>query len=298
MSGTALQRTALLEQTVCVNGHATNYLLAGPKDGVPVVLLHDGAWGGASRVSWGEVLPHLDRGYRILAPDLLGFGKTSKSISFDSSPYGFRIDHLLALLEQLGVDRPVHLVGTSFGGSLALNLLADHSDRVASVMSIAGTGGPWRTAFGREILGSWDGTEDGIRSILAVLAEPTDEIDYEKQLADRVESASRPGHYRSMTSLGVTLPPSLKTNNQEAKRWPQQLAGSTVPVMLVHGQRDTLVEPDWTSHLESVLPDCTVVTHDGLHCPNLDRPAYIASLINDWVGPANAMASTEGKGVA
>lgn len=298
MSETALQGVGLSERTVTVNGHETNYLEAGPEDGVPVVLLHDGAWGGANNVSWGGVSGRLDRDYRVLAPDLLGFGKTSKSISFDSSPYSFRIDHLLAFLKQLGVDRPVHLVGTSFGGSLALNLLADHSDKAASVMSIAGTGGPWRTKFGREILGSWDGTETGIRSILAVLAEPTSELDYEQQLADRVESASRPGHYRSMTSLGVALPPSLKTDNQKARRWPQQLAGSTAPVMLVRGLRDALVEPDWTSHLEAVLSDCTVVTHDGLHSPNLDRPTYIASLINDWVGPANTTAITEGKGAA
>jgi pimeloyl-ACP methyl ester carboxylesterase len=271
-------------RSIKVNGYKTSYLDAGPQDGMPVVLLHDGAWGGSNLVSWGNVLGHLDAGYRILAPDLLGFGGSSKAIAFDSSPYGFRIDHLLSLLDLLGLERPVHLVGTSFGGSVALNALAGHSHRVASVMSIAGTGGPWRSAFGREVLGNWDGTKSGIRDILAVLAEPSAEFDLEQQVSDRYATASLPGHYRAMTAPGVKLPPSLKSDNSPAILWPQQLQGINVPVTLVHGNRDALVEPEWTQHLESVLPDCTVIVHDGLHSPNLYQPTYIASLINQCVG--------------
>ena len=273
-------------RSIVVDGLETAYLTAGPDDGVPVLLLHDGAWGGSASVTWGGVIPHLAGRYRVVAPDLLGFGHSAKSVRLDGSPYGFRIDHLVKLLDALGLDEPVHVVGSSFGGSLALNMLPDHGPRLASVMSISGTGGPWRTEFGRRVLGSWDGTGPGLRRVVEVLAEPGEEFDIDVHVAERLASASLPGHYRALTAPAVELPEALRTRNTAAEEWPSRLDGVATPVVLVHGVRDALVEPDWTSHLVKVLVNCTVVRFDGLHSPNLDAPSYTAGLIDQAITPA------------
>lgn len=273
-------------RSILIGGLETSYLVAGPDDGVPVLLLHDGAWGGSASVTWGGVIPRLAGRYRVVAPDLLGFGRSAKSVRLDSTPYGFRIDHLLKLVDALGIDEPMHVVGASFGGSLALNMLPEHWPRMASVVSISGTGGPWRTDFGRRILATWDGTEPGLRRVVETLAEPSDEFDLDVHVADRLASASLPGHYRAMTAPAVELPEPLRTRNTAADAWPSRLEGIPTPVVLLHGTRDELVDTDWTSHLAKVLLNCKVVRFDGLHSPNLDAPAYTARLIDQSITSA------------
>lgn len=271
------------QRVVSVNGVETAVLEAGPSDAPTVLLLHDGAWGGSAPISWSGVLPALAQTYRVVAPDMLGFGGTSKLVHLDSSPYEFRIRHLVSLLDTLGIPGPVHVVGTSFGGSVGLNMLASHADRVASLVSISGTGGPWRTSFGIELLGSWDGTRESLMTIVSALAEDTAEFSAGEHLKARLASASIPGHYRSMMAPGVPVPEQLKRTNAAAAEWPRQITGVTTPVLLVQGLRDQLVDADWTSHLAAVLPNAEVVQLDSLHSPNLSTPAHTAELLLDWL---------------
>lgn len=273
------------EITVEAGGHRTRCLTAGLPGAVPLLLLHDGAWGGSAPVSWLPVIDRLTEsgGFRIIAPDLLGFGAADKVVRLDGSPYGFRVDHVLAVLDALGVAGRTHVAGTSFGGSVALHLLAAHRERIASVISLAGTGGPWRTAFGRETLGAWDGTEAGIRTVVDVLAAPSAEFDLDRHVTARYRSACVPGHYRSMTAPAVALPAPLRSANEAAAAWPAPLNGIDTPVLLVHGTRDTLVEADWTENFRATLPGLRVRELDAMHSPNLDRPTEIAALIDGWV---------------
>ena len=77
-----LTETPLItEATDVVANLETRYSPAAPTDGAPVlVFLHDGAWGGASDVTWGEILPLAAEKFRVIAPDLLGYGGSAKSI--------------------------------------------------------------------------------------------------------------------------------------------------------------------------------------------------------------------------
>ncbi|WP_333770690.1 haloalkane dehalogenase [Streptomyces sp. IBSBF 2435] len=94
--------------------------------GAPVVLLHGNP--GTSRV-WRNVAPGLGAG-RILAPDLIGMGRSGKP----DIPYSFA-DHaryLDAWFDALGLDRVV-LVGHDWGGALAFDWAARHPGRVAGI---------------------------------------------------------------------------------------------------------------------------------------------------------------------
>lgn len=89
-------------------------LTAGPEDGVPVVLLH-------GNLSTSRFYEHLLAGapdrYRLIAPDMRGFGDTDHA-PIDATR-GLRdwADDTHALLDALGIERPVHLVGWSTGGA-------------------------------------------------------------------------------------------------------------------------------------------------------------------------------------
>lgn len=265
-----------------VNGADTAYFEIGDRSAPPLLLLHDGAWGGSGVVSWARIAPDLADRFRVIVPDMLGFGHTSKIIQLDSSPYDFRIRHLLAFLDSLGIDEPVHIVGTSFGGSVGLNMLSEYSTRVASLVSVSGTGGPWRSKFGIRILSHWDGTEECLRGIVDTLAEATEDFDPATHVIERLETASIAGHYRSMMAPGVALPDVLKRPNPAAANWPNQIAGAETPVLLVQGLRDELVESNWTEHLTKALPHARVETLDTRHSPNLSHPNEFVALLTDW----------------
>jgi haloalkane dehalogenase len=94
--------------------------------GVPFVFLHGNP---GSSYLWRNVLPRLGRG-RLLAPDLIGMGRSGKP----DIPYLFadHVRYLDAWFDALGLDEVV-LVGHDWGGALAFDWAARHSERVCGV---------------------------------------------------------------------------------------------------------------------------------------------------------------------
>lgn len=124
--------------TMTVNGLRTNVQLAQAgntvRTGETVVFLH--GMGTDSLASFYLTLapPVAAAGIDVISYDLRGHGKTERPHS------GYTIADFLAdlddLLTQLDVDRPVHLIGNSFGGTLAFSYAAEYPDRVRSIVCI------------------------------------------------------------------------------------------------------------------------------------------------------------------
>ena len=106
-------------------GLQTNYLELG--EGEPLILLHGSGPGVSAYTNWGKVMPELAKFFRVIAPDLAGFGYTERKdgFSYDMKHWG---KHFLAFLDALGLDK-VNVVGNSFGGSLALATAARFPER-------------------------------------------------------------------------------------------------------------------------------------------------------------------------
>src|ERR1700684_1389818 len=88
-------------RTAVIDGLSTSYLEAGHGD--PVVLLYGGEFGISAEISWEETIPALAERYRVLAPDMLGFGQSAKVIDFNDGR-GVRIRHIARVCDELGVD--------------------------------------------------------------------------------------------------------------------------------------------------------------------------------------------------
>lgn len=270
--------TQTVEQYREIAGFRTRYVEAGDKDAQPVLLIHDGAWGGAGSTTWGNSIPALAERYHVLAPDLLGFGGTDKVVYTDRSPHEPRIRHLLAFLAEVVPGRAVHVVGNSFGGSVALRMLAAGSaERLLSVTSVCGSGGPWRTPLALRELATWDGTNDDLRRVVRLLIDDhSPELDH--HVADRLRWASGNGHYRAVMAPSVPVPPTIVTPRPDDP-WPSQLLGVRTPVLLVACNQDVLLETDWTDHFSAVLPDLRVERLDCKHEPNVDRPDLLVPVL-------------------
>jgi haloalkane dehalogenase len=121
------ETSAVLKQAPVLDSFmAFRELGAGP--GVPIVLLHGNPL--SSRV-WQKVMPHLGGRGRCLAPDLIGMGDSGKpSIDYRFADHARYLD---AWLEAQQLEQVV-LVGYDWGGSLAMDWAARHSERVRGLV--------------------------------------------------------------------------------------------------------------------------------------------------------------------
>ena len=127
------------------DGVKIRYIDQGPRDGVPVVLIHGGFLN--VEAQWAEpgVIDALDDEYRVIAPDLRGHGMSDKP--HDPGQYGNAfVDDVIRLLDHLGIEK-AHIVGYSMGGRITFKLVADHPERVISAMPNGTDGEPISTVM-------------------------------------------------------------------------------------------------------------------------------------------------------
>lgn len=115
------------------------YVDAGPADGPVALLLH-------GEPSWSFLYRHvLDEltavGVRVVAPDLVGFGRSDKPTRTADHSYARHVEWTRALAFEVLDLREVTLVGQDWGGLIGLRLVAEHADRFARVVA-ANTGIP------------------------------------------------------------------------------------------------------------------------------------------------------------
>ena len=119
-----------------VGGTATpglrmHYLDEGPRDGRVVLMLH-------GEPSWSYLYRHMippvvAAGCRVIAPDLIGFGKSDKLTRISDYSYQSHMDWLTALVEQLDL-RDITVVGQDWGSLLGLRLAAEQEPRCAAIV--------------------------------------------------------------------------------------------------------------------------------------------------------------------
>lgn len=112
----------LVHHTVRANGIRQHYVEAG--DGPPVVLLHGFP---ETHYAWRHQIAALARKYRVIAPDLRGYGETDKPASgYDKRTMA---NDVRALLDHLGIDRAA-LVSHDRGSRVATRFAKDHANRL------------------------------------------------------------------------------------------------------------------------------------------------------------------------
>lgn len=260
-----------------VGGVHTSYYTAGDPSSTPVLLLHDGAWGADAMLSWRDVLIDLAADHRVVAPDLPGFGQTDKVVMFGASPFEHRLRHLAGFLKLLQLSGPPHVVGTSFGGTLALRAAAVSAFPMASATSVAGTGGPWRVEFAKQLLADLEPGREYISRVVEVLTNKISGLD--EHIDRRYENSLAPGHYAAMVSLRLKHPAAAPAVIED--RYPNSLADAAVPVSVITTAQDQLVEPDWPKHVRPVAPNVVFHQMDGPHSPNITHPQELAAILRD-----------------
>ena len=108
-------------------------LSAGPENGEPVLFLHGNV---SSSRFFEETLAALPDRYLGVAPDLRGFGGTETKPVDATRGLGDFSDDLRSMVETLGIEEDIHLIGWSVGGTVAIRYAMDHPSGVASMTLI------------------------------------------------------------------------------------------------------------------------------------------------------------------
>ena len=183
----ALDRPEIGTQ-VDVGGIRTNVLQAG--DGAPVVLVHGSGPGVTAYANWRLTIPALAQRFRVVAPDMLGFGFTERPVPPMVCDTDRWVAHLVGLLDALGLEK-VSLVGNSFGGGIALRLAARHPDRVERLVLMGAVGVPFPITAGPRRPGDPAELVADSRRLRALLgwSPRHDDLDYIADTAWRWEQA-------------------------------------------------------------------------------------------------------------
>ena len=119
-------------QSIDVNGTKVAFVDEGA--GQPVVLLHSST---GSKGQWRAAMADWVDRYRVIAPDLYGYGDTGPWCGPRPLALADEVEIVAAVIDRTGC--PVHLVGHSYGGAVALHTAMELGSRIASLSLIEPT---------------------------------------------------------------------------------------------------------------------------------------------------------------
>ena len=232
-----------------------------------VVFIHGLGVDNMSSFYYTLANPAAHAGADVILYDLRGHGDTERP------PTGYSVESsvrdLTALLDALGVNRPVHLVGNSFGGTVALAMAITHPDRVASLLLIEAV---------TEVADMSD--EESVAHLGSLLAEG---LKVRKVLSD-----GRPQHDRKLRRIyaaldalvnGTTFSADLRA--QRPFRGPD-LRSVTCPAVAVYGENSDIIDQGY--RLKQMLPNCnlTVVPKCG-HFLIVEAVSVLCDILLQWL---------------
>jgi non-heme chloroperoxidase len=253
-------------------GLRIHYSESGDARGTPVVFVH--GWPD-SWFSFSRVLPLLPATLRLIALDQRGFGESDHPNSGYTIP-GFAAD-LVALLDALDIDRAV-LVGHSYGTFVARRVALAAPERVAALILIG-------TGASTKIIGA-----DDLQAALRELPNPIPEPFAREFQSGTVYRPVPADFFDRIIAESLKIP---------ARLWPvmidcllayddtRELGMIRAPTLLLWGDHDALFSRAQQDALIAALPAARLkVYQETGHCPNWERPEWVADDIADFVAGA------------
>ncbi len=274
------------------------YQTAGEPEAPPVVLIHGHA---TSHFTWRHQVAALQRDFQVFAPDLLGFGRSSKprDVAYNVEIWTAQITDFIRSV----IQRPVLLVGNSLGGLIAAHIADRHPALVSKLVLIASAGASsyWQSSLvnfpfllmrtpvvGRTLfdtLVQQRFVEWNIRHRLyANPAAVTPEV-----IAHYQECFFAPDNREIVFEVTKQFY-DFVMDDAMARRIAH-------PTLLLWGERDTFVPPIRGRQLVRVMPRARLeVLPQASHCPHEDQPEQVNALLQTFHREADPVASGSGNG--
>jgi pimeloyl-ACP methyl ester carboxylesterase len=275
---------------VDVRGSRIRYHETGPASGPPVVLLHGI---GRSLEDWS--LQHdrlglgvglgLGGGQRVISLDMPGFGLSQRLP--ESATLGSLADGVWATLDALGETRPAHLMGNSLGGAVAMRMLAEEPDRVATLTLANSAGFGKEVTFALRLLAVPGVGRPLLRRIdprAAKRIERTLFADSALVTEERVRLAVKIGKQPDFAPVYLEIAKALGGFRGVAAGWRSELLARVArhpkPTLVVWGERDQILPSAHLAAARLALPHAQTHLFPGTgHMPQIERPDEFAAVV-------------------
>jgi pimeloyl-ACP methyl ester carboxylesterase len=232
--------------------------------GDAVVLMP--GWSG-NIVEFGPLREELQQGFRVIAVDLPGSGRSQpQPRHYDATYYLDDARNLLGLLDALRID-VAHLAGFSDGGEEALLMAALEPHRALSVLT-------WGAA------GRMNGSEDQVAAVARVMDDPTEEL---RPLAAYLAQAYGPAQARVMTATWADAMRTIIADGGDISR--SMARRITCPALLITGTYDRFCPPDQVREMAEAIPrgEFREAAEAG-HDVHVSHQQWLTSAMTDWLG--------------
>jgi pimeloyl-ACP methyl ester carboxylesterase len=268
-----------------IHGHVRAFVKCG--QGPALLLLHGL---GCDHTTWHPVLAALSRHYTVIAPDLLGHGRSAKPRA-DYSLGGYA-NGMRDLLTVLGIDR-VTVVGHSFGGGVAMQFAYQFPERTERMVLVAPGGlGPEVTPAIRAI------TLPGFHQVMGMATLPG--VRRLTTTGLRVLAATGLPHLRDLDEVAEIVDSFKDPNARRAIRhvvsavvdWRGQIVTmadrayltEAMPMCVLWGTEDSVIPVRHARVAAELAPGATIeVIEDAGHFPHKDHPQRFMRVLDEFI---------------
>ncbi|SDW87808.1 2-succinyl-6-hydroxy-2,4-cyclohexadiene-1-carboxylate synthase [Listeria ivanovii subsp. londoniensis] len=248
----------------------------------PVLLMLHGFTGTSG--TYHDAIKSLKERYNIVAPDLLGHGRTANPDLQGRYSMGHTCEDLAEILRQLEIQQ-CFVLGYSMGGRVATGFAASHPEKVQGLILISSSPGLLHEADREKRMLADNQLADRIEQngIQAF-------VDYWENLPLFASQRNLPNHMKvkirderlAQKPLGLAMSLRGIGTGKQASYW-DHLGNFTFPVLLITGKLDMKFE-NTAQEMLQYLPNATHVTiKQAGHAVYLEQPTTFLSQINNWL---------------
>ncbi len=272
-------------QYVTIHGHRRAYVKAGT--GPAVLLLHGMA---CDHTTWSPVFEQLAKRYTVIAPDLLGHGRSDKPRA-DYSVGGYA-NGMRDLLTVLGIDK-VTVVGHSLGGGVAMQFAYQFPERTERMVLVAPGG------LGREVTPAIRAvtlpgfhtamglmTLPGIRqlstgALRAAATVDTPALRDLREIADIIDSLRDP---RARRALQHVVRACVDLRGQIISMTDRAYLTQEMPMCVIWGDADPVIPTKHAENVQRIAKTARVkIIDDSGHFPHKDQPEQFVRIFHQFI---------------
>jgi 2-hydroxymuconate-semialdehyde hydrolase len=253
----------------------TNYHDMG--QGFPVVMLHGSGPGVTAWANWNKLFPLLRDDFRIIAPDMSGFGFTER---LEGQIYSMNnwVRQTIDLFDALGIEK-ANLVGNSFGGALALSMAIKYPGRINKLVLMGSMGVSFPITYGLDRVWGYTPSPENMEELLEIFT-------YDHSFATRdlvqtrYQASMQPGFQESFSSMF----PEPRQKGVESMAGNQDyIRGIPHETLIIHGREDRVIPIETSLKLVNLIDraELHIFGRCG-HWSQIERTAEFAELLKGF----------------
>jgi 2-hydroxymuconate-semialdehyde hydrolase len=266
-------------KSILANGIQTNYHEHG--QGEPVLLIHGSGPGVTGWANWRLTIPALAENFRVIAPDIVGFGYTERpaDVQYNMETW---VNHIFGFMDALGIEK-AHIVGNSFGGGLALAMAIRAPQRVGRLVLMGSAGLPFTLTQGLDRVWGYTPSIDNMRGLLDLFAFDRNRVT-DDLARMRYEASVRPGIQEAFAQM-FPAPRQNGVNNLASDAAAIKALSHTT--LIVHGREDKVIPLASSYELFSMIQKAQIhVFGQCGHWTQIEHAARFNKLISDFFAEA------------